>query len=177
MFRDLQDRVDVPLHLTIVGDGPLLGAVQRQLARRGLGPSVTLTGRVAPSAVLDLLTASDLYVAPSIRESFGLAALEARAVGLPVVGYAVSGLTDFIRTGVEGHLADSDADLVSALRRLVTDETLRWRTAEHNRTVRTEMTWTNSLDRHDRVYTEATTRAVSSSESDAEGAPTDEVRA
>ena len=176
MFRDLQDQVDIPLHLTIVGDGPLLGAVQRQIARRGLDPSVTLTGRREPSAVLDLLRSSDLYVAPSIRESFGLAALEARAVGLPVVGYAVSGLTEFIRTGVEGHLAGSDADLVSALRSLVTDETLRWRTAEHNRTVRTRMTWTNSLDRHDSLYTEATTRA-SSSESDVVGAEADAVRA
>jgi glycosyltransferase involved in cell wall biosynthesis len=177
MFRALQDQVDVPLHLTIVGDGPLLGAVQRQLDRAGLRASVTLTGRVEPTAVLDLLEASDLYVAPSVRESFGLAALEARGVGLPVVGYAVSGLSDFICPGVEGYLAASDADLVASLRRLVTDEALRWRTAEHNRTVGTEMTWSNSLDRHDRIYTVAASRAASASASGTEAATTEGVGA
>ena len=175
MFRDLQDQVDVPLHLTIVGDGPLLGRVRHELARTGLEGSVTLTGRVEPSAVVDLLASSDLYVAPSIRESFGLAALEARCVGLPVVGHAVSGLTEFIRSGVDGFLGDSDEAIVAALRRLVTDEALRRQTAEHNRTVGTEMTWSNSLSRHDRVYTVAATRGASSSSRDTWEAPADGV--
>ena len=175
MLRDLQEQVEVPLRLTIVGDGPLLGRVRHELARTGLEGSVTLTGRVEPGAVVDLLTSSDLYVAPSIRESFGLAALEARCVGLPVVGHAVSGLTDFIRSGVEGFLGDSDADIVAALRRLVTDEALRWQTAEHNRTVGTEMTWSNSLSRHDRAYTVAATRGASSSSSETREAPADGV--
>jgi glycosyltransferase involved in cell wall biosynthesis len=176
MFRDLQDQVKVPLHLTIVGDGPLLGRVRHELARTGLEESVTLAGRVEPSTVVSLLTSSDLYVAPSIRESFGLAALEARCVGLPVVGHAVSGLTDFIRTGVDGFLGDSDAAIVAALARLVTDEDLRWQTAEHNRTVGTEMTWSNSLGRHDRIYTVAATRGASSSPGTGE-AVADRVRA
>jgi glycosyltransferase involved in cell wall biosynthesis len=151
--------------------------VQRQLARLGLGTLVTLAGRLEPRAVLQLLEASDLYVAPAVRESFGLAALEARSVGLPVVGYAVSGLTDFIRPGIEGQLADSDADLVESLRRLVVDETLRWKIGEHNRTVGTEMTWSSSLDHHDRVYTVAASRAAASSASGTEAATTEGVGA
>lgn len=163
MFRELQDQVDAPLHLTIVGDGPLLTRVQRQVARLHPKSSVTLTGRVDPREVGELLRASDLYVAPSIRESFGLAALEARCAGVPVVGHSVSGMTDFIRSGVEGLLCDSDADMVAALCRLVDDEPLRRRMSEHNRTVGTQMTWANSLSRHDRVYAEARRRGVSSS--------------
>lgn len=163
MFRDLLDQVDVPLHLTIVGDGPQRHRVQRTLARLHMESAVTLTGRVDPREVGERLRASDLYVAPSMLESFGLAALEARCAGLPVVGHAVSGLTDFIRTEVEGILCHSDADMVSALRRLVEDEPLRRRMSEHNRTVGTQMTWATSLARHDRVYTEAGRRGVSSS--------------
>lgn len=162
MFEQLQDEVDVPLHLTIIGDGPLLGRIRRQLARSGLEASVTLTGRLEPQEVVDLLHSADLYVAPAIRESFGLAALEARCAGLPVVGHAVSGMTDFIRSGTEGLLCASDADMVAALRLLVEDEALRRRISEHNRTVGTVMTWSNSLDRHYRTYSDAARRETSS---------------
>lgn len=130
--------------------------------------AVTLAGRVDAREVVDLLHLADLYVAPAIRESFGLAALEARCAGLPVVGYAASGLTEFIRSGTEGLLCDTYADLVAALRRLVDDEDLRREISEHNRTIETEMTWTNSLDRHDRhdrTYFEAARRGASSASS------------
>jgi glycosyltransferase involved in cell wall biosynthesis len=162
MFRELQDQVDVPLHLTIIGDGPLLRRVERQVVRRHLESSVTMTGRVDAQEVGRLLRASDLYVAPSIRESFGLAALEARCAGLPVVGRSMSGLRDFIRTGVEGLLVASDAEMVVALRRLVEDAALRRRMSEHNRSVVTTMTWASSLERHARVYNRAAGRGLSS---------------
>ncbi len=162
MFTELRHQVEVPLHLTIVGDGPLLGRVRRQLVRSDLDDAVTLTGRVTPREVVALLHSSDLYVAPSIRESFGLAALEARCAGLPVIGHAASGMTDFIRSGTEGFLCDSDADMVLALRRLVENEAERFRISEHNRTVGTEMTWTHSLARHDRIYAAARLGASSS---------------
>jgi glycosyltransferase involved in cell wall biosynthesis len=156
MFASLQGQVDLPLGLTVVGDGPLLRPLERLLARAGLETAVTLAGRVEPAQVVELLGAADVYVAPSIRESFGLAALEARCVGLPVVGHAASGLTDFIEHGVEGFLCRSDADMVAALRLLALDDAMRRRISEHNRTVDTDMTWTNSLSRHDQVYAEAT---------------------
>jgi glycosyltransferase involved in cell wall biosynthesis len=159
MFESLQRLVEVPLQLTILGDGPLLGSLERQLIRAGLERTVTLTGRVEPTRVVDLLSTADLYVAPSIRESFGLAALEARCVGLPVVGHAASGMTDFIRHGVEGFLCASDSDLVAALRLLVVDDAVRRRISEHNRTVATDMTWANSLGLHDRVYADTCRRS------------------
>ncbi len=162
MFEQLQERLEVPLHLTIVGDGPLLGSVQRELTRSNLAAAVTLTGRVEAGEVVDLLRLADIYVAPAIRESFGLAALEARCSGLPVVGYAGSGLTEFIRSGIEGLLCDTDADMVRALRRLVDDGYLRREISEHNRTIGTEMTWSNSLGRHDRIYREAARRGAPS---------------
>ena len=87
--------------------------------------SVTLTGRLEPPEVQRALAASDVYVAPATLESFGLAALEARCVGLPVVGRAASGLHDFVRDGVEGWLAPSDPALVDRLRVLVEDPLLQ----------------------------------------------------
>jgi glycosyltransferase involved in cell wall biosynthesis len=155
MLTALVRSVDVPVHLTIVGDGPLRPRVERHVARLGLGRHVDLTGRVSPDGVTRLLAEADVYVAPAILESFGLAALEARCVGLPVVGRSDSGMTDFVRSGVEGLLASSDAGVVEHLRRLVVDDALRHTMSEHNRTVRASMTWGSTLEAHDIVYARA----------------------
>lgn len=152
MYEDLTRTVDVPVGLTIVGDGPLRAKLERYVARAGLQDAVTLTGRVDPAQVTDLLADADVYIAPAVLESFGLAALEARCVGLPVVGHAASGMPDFVRPGIEGMLCESDADMVDRLRDLVVDGTLRQNIAEHNRVVASSMTWANTLLHHDAAY-------------------------
>jgi glycosyltransferase involved in cell wall biosynthesis len=104
IFERVQQAVRVPVSLTIVGDGQQRPRLERLVATRGLTDHVRITGRVEPTEVLELLSTSDVYVAPAVLESFGLAALEARAVGLPVVGRLGTGLTDFIEDEVEGLL-------------------------------------------------------------------------
>ena len=153
MFAQVRKGLETEVTLTIVGGGPLLGAVGREVARSGIGRSVTLTDRVTPPEVTRLLLAADVYVAPAVLESFGLAALEARTVGLPVVGFRASGVADFVTSEVDGLLADSDADMVRALRRLVVDAPTRERIAEHNRNQSTPFTWARCLDAHDDTYT------------------------
>jgi glycosyltransferase involved in cell wall biosynthesis len=162
MFADLAASTSVPLHLTVVGDGPQRDRFAAAARRRGLADRITVTGRVEPNEVLRRLGDADIYVAPAVLESFGLAALEARCVGLPVVGHSASGLSDFIRNGVEGWLSPTDETIVERLRLLVEDDDLRLRISEHNRTTPSELTWTHSIDRHDRAYDIAGSRSLSS---------------
>jgi glycosyltransferase involved in cell wall biosynthesis len=152
MTASLARQVDVPVTLTLVGDGPLRPRLERAVSRAGLADRVRLTGRVARDGVAALLAEADLYVAPAVLESFGLAALEARSVGLPVVGRSDSGMTDFVRSGVEGLLAPTDQGMVSCLRRLVEDGSLRHSMSEHNRSVPPAMTWDSTLRAHDATY-------------------------
>lgn len=152
MFDMLSRSTASPVELTIVGDGPLRPHLERRLRNARLMESVTVTGRLEPAEVLLTLAEADLYVAPAVLESFGLAALEARCVGLPVVGHAASGMTDFVRDGVEGWLCDSDVEMVERLRQLVDDATLRHRVSEHNRTAPSVLTWQNALDHNDAAY-------------------------
>ena len=112
-------------------------------------------GGCEPSSVHALLASADVYVAPAILESFGLAALEARTVGLPVVGLSGTGLTGFVREGVEGLLCDGDGELVDAMRALLEDNRLRRWISEHNRTVPSDLTWARALVAHERLYDEA----------------------
>jgi glycosyltransferase involved in cell wall biosynthesis len=144
-----------PVSLTMVGDGPLRGRFERRARRLRLDGSIRVTGRLAPARVLEELARADVYVAPAVLESFGLAALEARGVGLPVVGRLGTGLADFIEDGVDGLLCGSDTEMEQALVRLVDDEALRRQVSEHNRTVKHAMTWGRSLDAHDRIYSTA----------------------
>jgi L-malate glycosyltransferase len=62
-----------------------------------------------------LLSISDLFLLPSIQESFGLAALEAMACGVPVVASRVGGLPEIIEDGVTGFVcAPDDVDGMAA---------------------------------------------------------------
>jgi glycosyltransferase involved in cell wall biosynthesis len=152
VFNELQLRATAPITLTVVGDGPLRPRVERLARRLGLADRVTVTGRMEPTEVQTLLAASDVYVAPAVLESFGLAALEARCVGLPVVGRQGTGLAEFVAPGVEGLLCRSDDALVDALDALVHDDELRRQISEHNRTVGSTKTWSHALAAHDDLY-------------------------
>ncbi|WP_182900353.1 glycosyltransferase family 4 protein [Microbispora sp. H10830] len=123
---------DIAMRATIVGDGPARGRMERYLRARRMG-WVSLPGRYSREQIKDLLAGADVFVAPAPRESFGLAALEARAAGVPVVARAQSGVADFVRPGKEGLLGRTFDDLVASVARLARDPALRQSIAEHNR--------------------------------------------
>ncbi len=119
--------------LTILGDGPWLAALQQVVARSSLRDWVTLPGRVPRTDLLEVYEGADLYVAASRREAFGIAALEARTAGLPVAGYAASGVADIVEPGVGGVLATSDADMVRRLSELMGERVRLASMAAHHR--------------------------------------------
>jgi glycosyltransferase involved in cell wall biosynthesis len=114
---DIRPRVQVH----IVGSGPRHDDLQRQLERLGLTDWVRLMGHLDPPEIRSLLHSSDLFVAASRQESFGIAAFEARAAGLPVIGYRGNGLADFIRDGVEGLLVEGADGMGDALYTLLSE--------------------------------------------------------
>ena len=133
---------DVPLRATVAGAGPETAVLRRYVERHGMG-WVSLPGRLDRRGVGRLLAGADVFVNPASREAFGLAALEARTAGVPVIARPGTGVADFVRDGVEGLLTD---DLASAIERLVNDRGERLRIAAHNRTTEpTDCTWPRVL--------------------------------
>lgn len=132
---------DVPFRLTILGEGRLAPLVRGYVDRYHMADWVDLPGRVSRAELLDLYRRSHVYVSPAKLESFGIAALEARCVGLPVVGLATSGCVEFIESGVNGMLTADDEGMAQAIARLLTDDDWREAMWRHNVTTPPVQDW------------------------------------
>jgi len=126
-------RAEVPAHLLMVGDGPDMSEAVRLTRKYGLN-TVRFLGD--QEQVVPLLSASDLFLMPSAQESFGLAALEAMACGVPVIASRVGGVPELVEDGVTGFLCAPEdlAGMASAAVRLLTDQGLHQRVTEAART-------------------------------------------
>jgi glycosyltransferase involved in cell wall biosynthesis len=131
---------EVAMRLDLFGDGPGRGRLERQVAHHGLD-WVHLPGRVSRDQLREAYWDADVYLTPVRLEAFGIAALEARTAGLPVLARSGSGVGDFIEDGVNGFLGEDDESLAAALAELVTDRDLRQRIATQNATVPPAQTW------------------------------------
>ena len=108
-----------PFSLTIVGDGTLREQLEHAILRLNLESVVTITGY--QDDVVSWYDSADIFLHPSINESFGLVILEAMARGLPViVNHASKGAKDFVENSINGYFVNFNnvayvADLVSEL--------------------------------------------------------------
>lgn len=149
---------DVRLRAVVVGDGPQRAELERHLRRSRATDWVELTGTLPPNRIRDVLHDADLYLAPAVLESFGIAALEARCAGLPLVAMASGGVGEFVRDGVDGVLVGSDDDMAAAAARMIRSRQLR-AMQRHNRSVApSEMAWPQAVARTVRCYEQAAAR-------------------
>ncbi len=95
-------RSHLAARLVMVGDGPERARAQQRAEELGVADDVVFLGK--HTSVEELLHCADLFVLPSESESFGLAALEAMACGVPVVASRVGGLPEVVEDGVSGFL-------------------------------------------------------------------------
>lgn len=86
----------------MIGDGPMRGAVEEGARRLGVAPYVTITG--FQQDVRPFAAACDVVALTSFTEAFSLAAIEAMALGRPVVHSDVGGAAEMIRPGRNGFL-------------------------------------------------------------------------
>ena len=142
----------VRLRVIVVGDGPLHARLARDVVRHGLEDVVELAGRMERDQIRELYRRADVYIAPAILESFGIAALEARCAGVPVIARSQTGIADFIRHGEHGLLAPTDVGLAAALADLAADPERRARMARHNRDGAPETGWADVLQRCELAY-------------------------
>ncbi len=157
ILRAAHDRLPtgVILDVRVLGEGPKRGELERYLKRHDMDSWVHLVGRRSRGEIREVFSHSDLFVAPASLESFGIAALEARCAGLPVLARSGTGVQDFVAHGVEGWLVDSDRAMIEAIVALAVGSERLDLVADHNRTVPARISWKVVLDECEELYEQA----------------------
>jgi N-acetyl-alpha-D-glucosaminyl L-malate synthase BshA len=152
-FAKLAPRVAA--RLLMVGDGPDRAPAELLARELGVGDRVIFLGK--QMRVAHLLPIADVMLVPSEMESFGLAALEAMACGVPAVASRVGGLPEVVTDGEDGLLVpvgDTDAIAAAALR-LLEDGALYSRVAAAaRRTAETRFAATKIVPQYEDFYRE-----------------------
>ena len=123
------------LRLKIVGDGPLRRQLQDLAAGLNLANNIEFMGAVPHSDVPQVLQSAGIFVMPSIREGFGLVAVEAMGCGCAVVASDLPAVRDTVKDGETGLTAEvaNASDLAEKISRLLRDEELRSALAKQGR--------------------------------------------
>jgi N-acetyl-alpha-D-glucosaminyl L-malate synthase BshA len=94
----------IPSKLILVGDGPDRSECEKLCRELKICDDVRFLGK--QTALVEILSISDLFIIPSQSESFGLAALEAMSCGLPVISSSVGGLPELVSHNETGYIAE-----------------------------------------------------------------------
>lgn len=148
-----------PSKLLLIGDGPERNHIEDTCHQLGIYDDVRFLGKL--EAVEEVLSVGDLFLMPSEKESFGLAALEAMACEVPVISTNIGGLPELNIQGVTGfmsNIGDVD-DMVKNAIHILADENLP--TFKENALKRAkEFELSNILPLYEAVYEKAITKAT-----------------
>ena len=128
--------------------------LERHAARIGLAGHVRFVGAVRHEQLADYYAMADVCVVPSLTESFGFVALEAQALGTPVVAAAVGGLREIVDDGVTGLLVEGHdpADYALAIAEVLADPVRKAEMADEARRRAGRFTWQRAVDRLAAIY-------------------------
>ena len=148
-------RKEYPAHLLMAGDGPDRGPAEHLARELNVSRHVTFLGK--RDHVERLIPLAHVLLMPSEMESFGLAALEAMACGVPPVATRVGGVPELITHGVDGYL-EAVADIGAQAKRvlaLLTDGDLFAQIASAAReTALTRFCTDEIIPQYERLYRE-----------------------
>ncbi len=154
---EIFDRIQkkVKSKLILVGDGPEKAKAKALARSKGIYDKILFLGN--SSEIDKILCFSDLFLLPSEKESFGLAALEAMASGVPVISTNTGGLPEVNEQGVSGYLSnvgDVDDMANKAIEILGNDELLA-KFKKQARKVATKFETKNILPLYEETYEKA----------------------
>lgn len=146
-------------NLLILGEGSLENELKNLVKELKIEDRVKFIGFVPNDLVPQYLSQMDIFVMPSIKESesFGVAALEASAMEIPVVASDIGGVPEVVEDGKTGILVEPKnvKKLVEAIKKLIEDENLRKKMGKAGRKfVERNYNWTNNAQQMENLYKE-----------------------
>lgn len=155
LIEAMQELKQDGIMLDLVGSGEEHERIAELIRSRDLGDHVRLTGYVASEHLYKYYHAADIFVLPSLSESFGQVLLEAMSCGLPIVASAVGGIPETVRHKTNGLLVppkDPQA-LVEAIRWLAANPMQRARIGKFNaEQARERYAWRAIASKYEALY-------------------------
>jgi len=116
-------RQNFDAHFYIVGDGPMMGDMERAIAQKGLRESVRLLG--FRKDALNLIAQADILLSTAQWEGLPYTLLEGMALAKPIVASAIDGHEFLVKNGVTGYLSHSTEALAGSILLLLKNESKR----------------------------------------------------
>ena len=158
IFYKIQQQI--PSKLMMVGDGPEKEVAENLCQKLGISDKVIFFGN--SNEIDKILSYTDLFLLPSETESFGLAALEAMAWGVPVISSNSGGLPEVNFEGVSGYLSDvGNADeMAQNAIKILKDDTILAKFKENALSVAKRFDIKNIVPLYEEVYKEALSKNI-----------------
>jgi glycosyltransferase involved in cell wall biosynthesis len=161
LIEAMQELKNDGIVLDLVGSGEDHARVEALVRSRGLTEHIKLPGYIASEFLYAHYHRADVFVLPSLSESFGQVLLEAMSCGLPIVATAVGGIPETVRDKTNGLLVpprDSKA-LVEAIRWMAANRQQRERMGRANAAqAREHYSWSSVATRYEELYYRAVAR-------------------
>lgn len=145
------------VELYMVGEGELMQELIKLARDLGVDDKIYFQGHISQIEVVELLKRTDIFVMPSIYETFGVAALEASAMEIPVIATKVGGVQEVVKDGKTGFLVDKEdiSKLSNAILKLIKNKKLRKLFGKYGRSfVRENYEWNNNVNKMGKIYLE-----------------------
>ncbi len=139
-FEVINEKYEDRLQLVITGKGPL----EKELKSRW-NKNVTFTGYMKGNELAEVYASCDIFVFPSVTETYGNVVLEAMAAGLPVIASMKGGVKENLINGYNGFEAEANQynDYAEKIERLLLDDELRRSLGANAREHALKYTWSN----------------------------------
>ena len=126
ILKELQNEIK-NLKLIVIGDGPSKLEMERLSLELGIKDNVSFTGRIPYKKVAEIVSASWINIHSSVTEGWGISIIEAASAGTPTIAYRVPGVSDSIKHGLNGILAeDGDRNALANAARDILSNPKEW---------------------------------------------------
>jgi glycosyltransferase involved in cell wall biosynthesis len=140
--------------LMLIGDGEERAYLENLVKELNLKNYVKFIEKVQNENVPEYMVTSDVFVLPSLSESFGIVNLEAMASGLPIVTTKVGGLPEVVKDGENGFLVEpkNPEQIAEKALLILEDDELRERISRNNKEEVREYSWESVVERLEEIY-------------------------
>jgi glycosyltransferase involved in cell wall biosynthesis len=140
--------------LILVGDGKERDMLEKLAENHGIRESIDFIGEVPHKKIAGFMNNADVFVLPSISESFGMVNLEAMACGLPIVASRVGGIPNVIKDEVHGYLVEAKKpdEIAEKLLLLLQNTQLRMKISQRNKEDVKAYAWDNIANSLEKIY-------------------------